>query len=605
MNKNDLIKTDNTIFRVLAVKDKVLVIDCIKRTMPYWVDKLTGKTISEQDLQTETGVILPDIEELSPNLRRIAYERYTIISSAVAVIDDKPNRNSMIGYATEAYKLSKQTIRKYLCLYLSYQNISALAPQPPKERELTADEKIMRWALNRFFYTRNKNSLKTAFEMMLKAKYCNDYGKLLPEHPTFNQFRYFYRRTRKMEKYIISREGIRAYQKNNRPLLGDGIQSFAPCIGTAMLDSTVCDICLVNDAGELIGRPVLTVACDANTSLCLGYSLGWEGTTYSLIKLLLCILEDKISLCRSKGIEIQQRQWNVAGCLPSVFVTDGGSEYVSQQFSQITECGITIIKEPPYRADLKGTVEKCFDILQGLYKDVLKGKGVIMPDFRQRGSHDYRKDACLTIQEFERIIVRCIVYYNSERILESYPFTEKLIGIKPYAADIWNAKMLSESKNLIGVDKKQLILTLLPRTTGRFTRSGLKVNKLRYHRSGYKEEYLKGREIEVTYNPDNSSFVWIKDNTGAYVAFALIESRFADKSLKDVNDLLSRQKMVIQSEQETQIQAKIDLFSYIESVSSGKNPKNIEIKDVRKNRTKEKRRNYKDLGGDLDGRKHN
>lgn len=306
MNKNDLIKTDNTIFRVLAVKDKVLVIDCIKRTMPYWVDKLTGKTISEQDLQTETGVILPDIEELSPNLRRIAYERYTIISSAVAVIDDKPNRNSMIGYATEAYKLSKQTIRKYLCLYLSYQNISALAPQPPKERELTADEKIMRWALNRFFYTRNKNSLKTAFEMMLKAKYCNDYGKLLPEHPTFNQFRYFYRRTRKMEKYIISREGIRAYQKNNRPLLGDGVQSFAPCIGTAMLDSTICDIYLVNDAGELIGRPVLTVACDANTSLCLGYSLGWEGTTYSLIKLLLCVLEDKISLCRSKGIEIQQ-----------------------------------------------------------------------------------------------------------------------------------------------------------------------------------------------------------------------------------------------------------------------------------------------------------
>ena len=72
MNRFDLIKTDKTIFRVLSIKEKILVIDCIKRTMPYWVDKLTGKTISEQDLQTETGVILPDIEELSPNLRRIA-----------------------------------------------------------------------------------------------------------------------------------------------------------------------------------------------------------------------------------------------------------------------------------------------------------------------------------------------------------------------------------------------------------------------------------------------------------------------------------------------------------------------------------------------------
>ena len=128
MNKNDLIKTDNTIFRVLAVKDKVLVIDCIKRTMPYWVDKLTGKTISEQDLQTETGVILPDIEELSPNLRRIAYERYTIISSAVAVIDDKPNRNSMIGYATEAYKLSKQA-----CIFLTKTYLLLLHNHPRNE----------------------------------------------------------------------------------------------------------------------------------------------------------------------------------------------------------------------------------------------------------------------------------------------------------------------------------------------------------------------------------------------------------------------------------------------------------------------------------------
>ena len=37
--------------------------------------------------------------------------------------------------------------------------------------------------------------------------------------------------------------------------------------------------------------------------------------------------------------------------LPAVFVTDGGSEYMSEQISQITELGITIIKESPYRAD--------------------------------------------------------------------------------------------------------------------------------------------------------------------------------------------------------------------------------------------------------------
>ncbi len=54
-----------------------------------------------------------------------------------------------------------------------------------------------------------------------------------------------------------------------------------------MLDGTICDIYLVNESGQLVGRPVLVIACDANTSLCLGYSLLWEGGTYSLQTLML------------------------------------------------------------------------------------------------------------------------------------------------------------------------------------------------------------------------------------------------------------------------------------------------------------------------------
>lgn len=600
MNRFDLIKTDSTIYRVLAIKEKILVIDCIRRKMPFWVEKLSGTPTTEQDLQLETGIKPPDIDDLSPNARKIAYEHYVVIASAAAVVDDIPTRNTMIELASKQHSLSKQTIRNYLCLYLSFQEISVFAPITKPKRELTFDEKNMRWALNKFFFTRNENSLKTAYELMLKSRYCDEYGKLLTDYPSFYRFRYFYRKYRKEERMIISRKGLKAYQKDFRPLLGDGIQSYAPNIGTAMIDSTICDVYLVNDQGKLVGRPVLAIACDANTSLCLGYCIGWEGTTYSLIRLLLCILEDKTILCRSKGIGISQRQWNISGCLPSVFVTDGGSEYTAKQFSQLTELGITIIKEPPYRADLKGVVEKAFDIIQSLYKDTLKGRGGIMPDFRQRGSHDYRKDACLTLQDFERIIVRCIVFYNSERILESYPFTEKTIGVKPYASDLWNAKMRSEGKNLLGIDKQQLILTLFPRTMGKFSRSGLKVNRLRYQRPGFKEEFLKGGEVEVTYNPDDVSFVWIKDNTGTFIAFKLIESRFMEKTVEEVESILSEQKVIIQSEQEKGYQAKIDLLTYLENVVSGKKTKNTEIKGVRKTRAKEKRRNHKDLGGEID-----
>ena len=420
MKKNDLVKTEEGIFRIISIgKDRILAIDCAKKTMPkFYTMEHFQATMTLENIERN---YVP-FEQLSANARKIAQERYTMIASAVAVVDDPKQRNYMIEKSAKQFGMSKQSIRSFLCLYLIYQDIAVLAPKQSKEKEMTKDQKNMRWALNRFYYTRNQNSLSTAYAMMLKAKYCDKYDVLLSEYPSFNQFRYFYRKHRKMENYYISRDGIKAYQRNNRPLLGDGVQEFAPSIGTAMLDGTTCDIYLINENNQLIGRPILVVACDANTSMCLGYSLLWEGGTYSLQTLMLNILEDKVALCKRMGIHITPEQWAV-NKLPAVMVTDGGSEYKGQTFEQIAEIGVTLVNLPSYRPELKGTVEKLFDLVQNSYKDLLKGKGVIMADFQERGSHDYRKDAVLTMQEFERIVVRCIVHYNCERVLQNYPYT--------------------------------------------------------------------------------------------------------------------------------------------------------------------------------------
>ena len=117
---------------------------------------------------------------------------------------------------------------------------------------------------------------------------------------------------------------------------------------------------------------------------------------------------------------------------------------------------------------------------ESTYKKQLKGKGVIEPDFQERGAHDYRKDACLTLKQFEQIILHCIIYYNNHRIID-FPFTEAMIAaeVKPYASNIfhWGRKQLGA--NLMDVDAKKLIQVLLPRATGKFTRKGLVVNGLR------------------------------------------------------------------------------------------------------------------------------
>ena len=346
--------------------------------------------------------------------------------------------------------------------------------------------------------------------MMLKEKYCDTCGNLLPEYPTFNQFRYFYRKHKNMQNYYISRNGIKNYQRNHRPILGDGVQSFAPAVGVGMLDATICDIYLVNESGNLIGRPILTTCIDVYSGLCCGYSISPEGGVYSLRGLMLNVIADKLEWCKKFGIIINKSDWD-SDMLPATLVTDMGSEYKSENFEQIAELGVKIINLPPFRPELKGSVEKFFDVIQNLYKPYLKKKGVIEPDYQERGAHDYRKDACLTMSDFEKIIIRCIIYYNTKRIIVNHPYGEKMIAdnIQPYANRIFEYGKTQDGANLLSIDRETMILTLFPRTMGTFSRKGLKVNKRRYRHDGYTEKYLTGDRVTVAYNPDDVSFVWV------------------------------------------------------------------------------------------------
>lgn len=597
MKNNCLLKNTDSIIRILDQQDdNVLIIDCIKRTMPVWINKLNIQSFhrcSEEDLINETNLKICDMDSLSPTERKIVHERFSLIANVLPFISDQQKRSKMIAIISEERKISKQTIRFYLCLYLAYQDITVLAPKKiEREKDLSKDEKNMRWSLNKFYYTKDKNSLQTAYTMMLKNKYCDNQGNLFPLHPTFNQFRYFYRKTKKLQTYYISRNGLKDYQRNNRPLTGDCIQQFAPNVGTGMLDATVCDIYLVNDSGKLIGRPILTVCIDAYSSLCCGYALTLEGGMYSLQNLMLNIISDKKELCKQHGIIIKKNDWSIDK-IPGVLVTDRGSEYKSELFEQLSELGFTIINLPPYRPELKGAVEKFFDIIQGYFKKYLKGKGVINPDFMTRGSHDYRKDACLTINDFEKIILQCILFYNSKRIVKNFPYTEDMIckNVLPYANSIFKYGENQIGSNMISVTKEDIIYSLLPRTTGIFSRTGLKVNGLRYHCVGFTEEYLKGEEITVAYDPNISSYVWAIID-GEYIKFKLIEDRFKNKSLEEIFELKARQRELINRELEYSYQSEIDFASSIEQISNHSTKKNIKIKNIKKNRQYEKQKSH-------------
>ena len=601
MKKYDLLKNDKGIIRVLEIQqDRILIIDCIKKTMPVWAQSSElnfFSCCSIEELIQIIGFELYSVNNLDSDQKKVMYERYTLIAPILPFIADDRKRSQIIRSISKGHEVSKQTIRNYLCLYLVYMDIAALAPKKRQDdnMELTEDEKNMRWALNKFFYTTAKQSLTTAYTMMLKEKYCNGTGELAEVYPSFYQFRYFYRKTKKMQNFYISRNGLKNYQRNNRPLIGEGVQEFASAVGVGMLDATICDIYLVNDMGNLVGRPILTACIDAYSGLCCGYHLSWEGGVYSLRGLMLNIIADKVNWCKQFGISLKPDDWD-CDKLPAVLVTDMGSEYKSENFEQITELGVKVINLPSYRPELKGLVEKFFDVVQNTYKKHLKGRGVIEPDYQERGAHDYRKDACLTMTDFEKIIIHCIIYYNSQRTVVNFPYSEDMIqnNIKPYASCTWNWGKSQIGANLINVSAKELVLTLLPRTIGRFSRYGLKVNKMRYHCEGYTERYLKGGEVTIAYNPEDVTYVWLLEK-GRYTEFKIIESRYKNKDLTSVQCLQTSQKVIEKEAEKYNIQAQIDLARHIETIACCANVStNTSIKNIHSTRKREQSKRHQD-----------
>ena len=597
-SKNQLLRHDDRIVRVLTVDTDVLTIDCLKRTMPQW---MPASSLYDWEPCDETALPSPDapicdIEELTPEQRKVMHERYTLIAPVLPFIHKEAQRSAMIAQMAELNNVSKQTIRKYLCVFLAYQRMEVLAPpSQQKQRELTLDQKNFRWALNRFYYTQRKHSLPTAYNLMLKEKYTDSAGQLEPGYPPFHRFKYYYLRHRKEQTALISREGKTAYQRDARPLLGT-VQDFAPAPGTAaMLDSTVLDIYLLaQDSRQVCGRPILTLCVDAYSSLIMGYHLSWEGGVYSLQQLMHNVVVDKVQWCRKFGITITPEQWPSSGQLPGVLITDKGKEYVGSTFEQITELGVRMVNLPPYRPELKGIVEHAFCMIQSYFKPHLKGKGVIESDYQERLGRDYRKDAQLNIESLEKVLLCCIGYYNYNRILGAPAYTQEMLsaGVEPTAAAVWRWACTQEGTNLVPVDAGELKLTLLPRTEGKFTRRGLVVHKQRYrHCEGkFTERYLNGGKATVAYDPDDISSVYLYES-GLYTRFELILKVYDNLSLEEVMELQSQQQAAKRSAQPQKDQALIDLVASIETIASTRGHSgDVNLRGIRQTHKTEKQR---------------
>ncbi|WP_071458439.1 cell envelope integrity protein TolA [Bacillus massilinigeriensis] len=463
-------------------------------------------------------------------------------------------------------------------------------------------KKVFNVGLNRYFYNERNNSLKMTYELILKDFFTKEVvdedGLKIPllsnSIPTYHQFLYWYKQLNDGKKEIIKRRGTRAYQQNYRAIIGTSTED------VWQIDSTQMDIYLVSSAkGKrdlIVGRPTLHLVICAYTRCIMGMSISYESlNSYSGEMIALAnSMTSKKGFCEKYGITIEDSEWPYA--VPTKILADRGALNGKQIENAITNLGITIQQTPPYHADYKGIIEQAFNQLNLKFKPFVDGVVVNGSRAKERGQQDYRLKATLTIEEFTKVIIKYILFYNNHHVLTDYVLDESMleIGVKKIPNEIWK-HYRNYSKGQLRILPEEVIRTyLLQKDKALITPKGLSYRKLLFageyalRNSLFQKARIGGNyRVNICYNPMDLSEVYMFDENGGLHRFTLLEhlTSYSNMGIDEIEALKKLEQEMDNKNQEKELQEKMKLYSEIEDIVKEAREKTESERDYSKSKS--------------------
>ena len=457
------------------------------------------------------------------------------------------------------------------------------------------DRQIFRIAINKFYRTKTKNSLVTAYKLMIKDYYAEEYqfdenkvktSILIPpeKRPTFTQFRYWYEtENSNLEKTITTRKGTKRYSLENRAILGTSKQETIGPGSRYQIDATVADIYLVSkyQRNWIIGRPVVYVVIDVFSRMIVGVYVGLEGPSWlGAMMALANAATNKVSFCQEFNIKITEEEWPCHH-IPECILGDRGELVGMTVETMIPNLFIRVENAASYRADWKGLVERHFRVIHERVKPFLPG--FIDTDFRQRGAKDYRLDSRLDIDQFTEIIIEIILYHNSHEV-KSYNRDEQMIAddVASIPIELWKWGIKNRSGRLRTINEDIIRLNLMPTEKARITERGIRfksmyyscekaINEMWFEKARSKLLSKEEKSLKIAYDPRQIDFIYIPSPDGRdFEKCCLIDpdERYAHKTIYDVEYLLAYETLQRKKREGKQLQNEVDLMAKIESVAS-------------------------------------
>jgi hypothetical protein len=597
------------------------VIDILQNRMPVMKPL---KDIEEGILNGELQIVEQEqffpsfsIELLSDKAREKLEFAWRIVEAVMAE-GKEPDlfyphiRKAIIDKVSAEFGVSEKTVLRYLLAYWKKGKTKfALAPaysrrggknKPKKAGDkkrgrprlydqaeginITEDiEQIFRVALKRYYYTSKKAPLKFAYQKMIQQFFSQpsvlDDGtkaSVICNHdnlPSYTQFKYFFHKENTIKREVSTRQSLKKYELAHRPVLGSAT---AEAIGPGskfLLDGTTFDIYLVSrfNRNWIIGRPCLYYVQDVFSRMVTGIYVGLETSWLSAAMAIANCVEDKVSFCAKYGITIKPEDWETHH-LPETILGDRGELFSKEVETLVKNLHIKIENTSSYRGDLKSIIERHFKTTNDSVKMMLPG--VINPDFRQRGSRDYRLDAKLDLYQFTQIIIRCVLYHN-HRFMPNYPRQEMMISddIESIPSKLWRWGIQHRSGALREVSKDLVLLNMLPSSEALVTYRGIKFQGLFYSSATVlKERWLeKARSgtwrVPICYDPRNMGVIYLKGiGEKGFEPCHLLEHyhQFGDKTKEEIEYLHAMENWQKSAYAKNELQSHIDLITHIESI---------------------------------------
>jgi len=393
---------------------------------------------------------------------------------------------------------------------------------------------VFRVAVARYYTTQVKFTLRGAYDQMIKDFFCErtiDPGTGRVTHapssdvsvsgfPSFGQFNYWLEKDN--DRLDIKRERLRprVYDKDMRGLLGTSTAEVWGPGARYQIDATIADVYLVSrtDRNKIIGRPVLYVVIDVFSRMIVGIYVGLEGPSWvGAMMALANTASDKQSFCKQNGRDIEAQDWPCHH-LPAVILGDRGEIEGRMIETLINNFNVTVESAAAYRADWKGIVEQRFRLIPAKFKPFVPG--YIDVDYRARGGKDYRLDAVLDLDQFTRIVIECVLYYNNHHEIKRYDKDRDLAAdnIAAVPIDLWNWGIENRSGSLRQYPEDLVRFSLLPVDEATVTLNGIRVRGLFYTCQKALEErwFDKARQrgnwkVKVSYDPRNLDEIYLHD----------------------------------------------------------------------------------------------